>query len=229
MILGILLRYGNKNQGGIWDESYRFPWNFYLMAEKFGITLCGIINYADAKPLCEVCDGLIIPGSGNDIFPQHFGGEPVNTEGRVDEFAHDSKIIDLFVKAGKPIFGICQGIQTLNVFFGGTLKRVNVNCFHGLPREDQQQKHTISIQKGSFVYDVFGKEEALVNSHHNWGVDRLAEGFTVVATAEDGVIEAMENKEKRIFATQWHPELHFSMGDPIEQKFFENFIEVCRK
>lgn len=228
MILGVLLRYGDKKQGGVWDQTFGMPWNYHKMAEKCGVTLCGIIRPEDAQKLCDVCDGLIVPGSGNDIFPQYYGGEPVATDGAVDEYAHDSKIIAMFVKAGKPIFGICQGIQTLNVFFGGSLKRVNVNGSHGLPREDQQQIHTIHIKKDSFVYDVFGKEQAKVNSHHGWGVDRLAEGFTVVATTDDGVVEAMENKERRIFATQWHPELNFSMGDPIEQKFFENFIKVCQ-
>lgn len=228
MILGILLRYNDRKQGGVWDHIYQIPWNFQKMAEKYGITLCAIIQPEYAQKLCSVCDGLIIPGSGNDIFPRYYGGDPTATTGPVDEYRHDSKIIDLFVKAGKPIFGICQGIQTLNVYFGGSLKRVNVKDSHGLPREDQQQIHPINIQKDSFVYDVFGKERANVNSHHGWGIDRLGEGFTVVATADDGVIEAVENKERRIFATQWHPELNFSMGDAIEQKFFENFLAVCK-
>ncbi len=228
MILGILLRYNDIKHGGIWDDVYQIPWNYCKMAEKYGVTLCGIMQPADAQRLCDACDGLIVPGSGNNIFARHYGGEPEANEGPVDEYVHDSKIIDMFVKAKKPIFGICQGIQTLNVFFGGTLKRVNVNGSHGLPREDQQQIHTVTIQKDSFVYDVFGKERADVNSHHGWGIDRLGEGFTVAATTDDGVIEAVENKERRIFATQWHPELNFSMGDPIEQKFFENFIKVCQ-
>ena len=70
--------------------------------------------------------------------------------------------------------------------------------------------------------------EISVNSHHGWAIDRLAPNLRVVARSKkDNVIEAVEDKERRIFATQWHPELSYRMGDPIEKKFFENFIRLC--
>ena len=229
MILGILLRYTDQKQGGHWDEVYLMQHDYQLMAEKYGVTLCAIWGPQDAQKLCDVCDGLIIPGSGCLIFPEYYGGEHIEPTEPIDEYGHDHKIFDLFVKAGKPIFGICQGLEVLNVYFGGSLKKVNINWSHGLPKVDQKQMHPINIKKDSFVYDVFGTERATVNSHHGWGIDRLAEGLEVVATADDGVIEAVQHKELPIFATQWHPEQNFHVGDPIEQKFFENFINLCRK
>ena len=229
MILGILLRYADQKLGGHWDHIYKMQHDFQLMAEQYGITLCAIINPCDAQKLCDVCDGLIIPGSNNGLNPVYYGGEPPAVPDPVDEYAHDSQVIDLFVKAGKPVFGVCQGLQALNIYFGGTIHRVNAAGTHCLPGEDARQQHSISIRKGSFVHDVFGTDHAVVNSHHNWGIDRLAEGLTIAAMSEDGVIEAVENRERRIFATQWHPEQHFHGDDPIEQNFFRNFLDLCKK
>ena len=85
----------------------------------------------------------------------------------------------------------------------------------------------INITKDSFVYDVFKSEEATINSYHCYEIDRLAPALSVVATSPDGVIEAAENKERRIFATQWHPELTLAQENSVEHKFFENFFKCC--
>ena len=219
----------SRGEGGHWDDIYHMQHDYRLMADKYGIGLIAIVTAHDAQRIVDACDALIIPGSGNPTFGKYYDGEQPTEECPVDEYADDFAVVDLFVKAGKPIFGICAGIQRLNIYFGGSQKRVNFNYSHGLPKVDEKRMHLINIKKGSFVWDVFGSERAEVNSHHGWGIDRLGEGFEVVATADDGVIEAIENKEKRIYATQWHPEQNFHVGDPIEQKFFENFFELCRK
>lgn len=232
MVLATLLRYTDQQQGGHWDHVFLIQHDYQLMAEKHGITLCPILGPQDAQKICDICDGLIIPGSGNPIFLQ-YGGDTEPDAHPVDECGHDFQIIDMFVKAKKPIFGICRGIQILNLYFGGTLRKVNINWSHGLPKVDQKQMHPITVKKDSFVYDVFGAERATVNSHHGWGIDRLAEGLEAVATADDGVIEAVQHKTLPVFATQWHPEQTFHVGppleDPIEQKFFENFIDLCKR
>ena len=229
MILGIVLRYGYRPEDGHWADKASIPFDFWKMAEQNDITLCAILNPTDAARVCDICDGLIVPGSGNPVLPEYYGGDPTDEEIRFDEYGHDKQVIDLFVQAGKPIFGICQGIQVLNIYFGGTIKRVSVNYSHGLPGMDEKRMHHINIEKDSFVYDVFGTERAEVNSHHGRGIDKLGEGLRVVATADDGVIEAVENREKKVFAVQWHPEQNFHVGDPIEQEFFKNFIEVCKQ
>lgn len=75
---------------------------------------------------------------------------------------------------------------------------------------------------------MFKSERATVNTYHGWEIGKLAPGLDVVAKSADGVIEAVECKEKKIFATQWHPEQSFHTGDAIENKFIENFIECCK-
>ena len=145
----------------------------------------------------------------------------------MDEYAFDRKVIDAFVKAGKPIFGICGGIQGLNVYFGGSLKRVDGVDAH---RNGESRAHEINVEQDSFVYEVFGTERARVNSHHNWTLDRVAPNLRVVARTDDGVIEAVEDPERRIYATQWHPELSMDLLAPeIEQNFFKNFLRRCEE
>lgn len=224
MNFATVLRYVNMNRGDGWDERFSIPYFWKLMAEKYKVGINYILTEYGFHEICEICDGLIVPGSSNDINPLYWGGEPFSEKQVYDEYSLDAKLIDWFVKNNKPILGICGGLQAINVYFGGSLKKVDSNMHSGA----ENKNHSINIKENSFVYDVFKSTKADVNTYHNWAIDRLAPGFEVVAESEDGVIEAIECKEKCIFATQWHPERSFSEGNPIENKFFENFINLCK-
>ena len=235
MIIAVLLRYTNRGDGGHWDHIYHMQHDYELMARKYGVGLVAIMTEYDAERIVDICDGLILPGSPNMIHPKYYGKEPTEDDLRilnsspVDEYGFDSKIIDMFVKSGKPIFGICGGFLALNVYFGGTRETVNINGSHGLPGAKDRRMHDITVACDSFVYDVFGKERVSVNSHHRGGIGILGEGLRAVAVCDDGVIEAFENKEKHIYATQWHPEQSFHSDDTTEHKFFGNFIDLCEQ
>ena len=94
---------------------------------------------------------------------------------------------------------------------------------------DTEHKHAINIERGSFIYDVFGAERATVNSYHAWELDRIAPDLKVVATTDDGVAEAIEWKEHNVFATQWHPELALRGERTPEHLLFDNFLAACEK
>ena len=234
MNIAILLRYMNQNHGGHWDHIYHMQHDYELIARKYGVGLVAIITEFDAEKICDICDGLILPGSPNMIHPRYYGKEPTADDLRfftphtVDEYGYDSKIIGMFVKLGKPIFGVCGGVPELNVYFGGTRETVNINGSHGLLGVSDRKMHDITVKRGFFVYDVFGKERVSVNSHRRGGIGKLAEDFDAVAVCDDGVIEAIENKEKKIFATQWHPEQSFHTGDPMEQKFLRISLKFVK-
>ncbi|MBQ8416824.1 MAG: gamma-glutamyl-gamma-aminobutyrate hydrolase family protein [Clostridia bacterium] len=197
--------------------------DLYTMAKELDFELVAIISGQDCEEICKLCDGLIVPGSAKDIDPKYYGGEAMDPPQQIDEYALDAKVIDLFVKQGKPIFGICGGHQDLNIYFGGSISKIDYD-----PHQDENKYHEVIAEKDSFVYDVFGSTDILVNSHHGWAIDRLAPNLRVVARSKkDNVIDAVEDRERKIFATQWHPELSYRMGDPIEKKFFENFIRLC--
>ena len=206
------------------------------MAQELGVGLNALLNDCDPEPICNQCAGLLIPGSATDIDPSYYGGEPFDPPEPVDEYALDAKMLAYFLAQNKPILGICGGLQAINVFLGGTLKRVPggdpVHCGKVPMKMLQSDRidypmHRIVIERDSFVYDVFGAESAMVNSYHNWCIDRLAPGLRVVARSEDGVIEAVEWRERKIFATQWHPELSFLIGDPVEKQLFARFLRFC--
>lgn len=223
MNIATVLRYADLGGGGPWAHRYYIMNDYLLMAQKYGVGLISVLTEESIADICRHCDGLIIPGSATDIDPKYYGGAPLETPPIVDEYALDAALIRHFFEAGKPIFGVCGGEQAINVFFGGTISRV------AHPENHTDGMHPIQIEKGSFVYDVFGTERATVNTYHGWWTDRVAPDFRAVARADDGTVEAIEWKEKNIFATQWHPEQSFHTGDPIEHRFFENFLRVCEE
>ena len=227
MNVATILRYLDTKANGYWDQRYYIMNDYKLLANKYGVGMMAIMSEEAIPAAVAACDGLFVPGSGKNVDPAYYGGAPLDPPNVVDEYALDSKIIRAFYEAGKPIFGICGGQQAINVFFGGTLAKVPDLDAH---YDKETATHMINVAPDSFVMDVFGKPRVLVNSHHSWRIDRLAPNFTVAATTDDGVIEAIEWKEAGVFATLWHPEQTFHRGaplDPIEHKFIENFLARC--
>ncbi len=226
MNIATVLRYAEIGKDW-WKYRYYIMHDYLLMAEKLGVGLVAITNTNDFEKICENCDGLIITGSVTNVNPKYYGG--ADEPDVVDEYALDAALIKYFHERGKPIFGVCGGHQALNVYFGGTLKKLNDKIAH--ETSDNGPRHNINIKEGSFVYDVFNSNKANVNCFHGWEIGRLAPNLEAVATTDDGVIEAIESKRDKVFATQWHPErsFHDDWENSIEQKFFENFIKLCEE
>ncbi len=225
MMLATILRYADLKKGNVWDKHYMIGNAYRLIGEKLGVGVLAILSEAAIDEVVTLCDGFLLPGFSIAIDPTYWGGKPFDPPEPIDEYAFDRKVIDAFIKAGKPIFGICGGMQALNVYFGGSLKLVDSVDAH---RNGESRAHEINVEKDSFVYEVFGAERVRVNSHHIRTLDRVAPNLRVVATTDDGVIEAVEDRERRIYATQWHPELSMDLLAPeIVQNFFRNFLRRC--
>ncbi|MBP3322581.1 MAG: gamma-glutamyl-gamma-aminobutyrate hydrolase family protein, partial [Clostridia bacterium] len=97
-----------------------------------------------------------------------------------------------------PIFGICRGIQLINVYFGGSLHQ-HIGDNH------KSGSHNINVIKNSFIDKAY-PDGMRSNSSHHQAVKKLAPGFKISAISDEGIIEAIENPEKNIYATQFHPE-----------------------
>ena len=195
--------------------------DFEDMARFFNVGLYGVLTPYEYEDICSMCDGLIIPGSATSVNPEYYGQALSKPHDEYDEYALDSLLLDYFVKNNKPVLGICAGHQAINIYFGGTIGYVKDVS----DKNHYTTTHAVNIKKGSFVYDVFGNDRAEINSYHRMHTDKLADCLEVVAESDDGIVEAFKHKEKNIFGVQWHPERNFE----AEKKFFENFLNLCKK
>lgn len=177
------------------------------------------------------CDGLLLPG-GADIAPSMYGQAASEKCGKPNEIrdSAEPKILEAFLKTGKPVFGICRGAQLLNVSFGGTLlqdikdkQKYNHSDFFTRAKS----AHPINIEKSSRLYDILGAETAAVNSLHHQAIDKVGDGLKITAKSEDGFIEALELEGYPFcVAVQWHPE-HMSKKSEEQRKLLSAFVATC--
>ena len=146
---------------------------------------------------------LLVLCGGEDVEPGRYG-EPL-TYSKTPNLKRDAfewKVLGAAVALGKPVFGICRGHQLINVFFGGTLYQ-DIKEEHGAAHP---ATHLVQVVDDGYLKPIFQTSRQEVNSSHHQAVKKLAPGFTVAATALDGVIEAIENKSLNIHGVQFHPE-----------------------
>jgi putative glutamine amidotransferase len=140
------------------------------------------------------CDGFVVLG-GDDVDPKYYNEEnyashPV--DGEIDEM--DLRVIDYAIKNNKPLFGICRGLQIINVYFRGTLKQHILN-------HDKDFHNVLLIED---FFDFPNVEE--VNTFHHQSVKKLGDGLKPIYYSPDGEVELFIHEKHPIIATQFHPE-----------------------
>ena len=191
------------------------------------------IDYKDFK--VDDFDGLLLPGGG-DIAPERFGQKNEGSRDIVpelDELQFD--VLEAFVKAGKPVLGICRGHQVINVYFGGTLiQDLPDACEHARDAgSDQDKVHQIVITNGSWMAHQY-PVESFTNSSHHQALGQMGEGMIIDARCPfDGVIEAAHHQKLPVWSVQFHPErmsFFLQRDDTVDgSKIFEFFIHECEK
>lgn len=179
------------------------------------------------------CDGLLLSG-GEDVNPAHYGQIATEKCGKIIPARDhaEMKMLEAFLATGKPVLGICRGEQLMNVYFGGTLHQdiadIATSCHKDFRRKNAGNHH-VSVVSGTRLAAVMGTETFTVNSLHHQAVDKIAPALIVAATADDGIIEAVEHPDHRFcIGVQWHPE-HMSAYSRLQRRIFDAFVAACKK
>ena len=228
------------------------PHPYQMVGEKY---LQALIHAAEALPLVTPVlpddvdidellaelDGLFLTGSYSNVEPHHYAGEP-SEEGTLHDPHRDAVTLPLAKRAmesGVPVFAVCRGFQELNVALGGSLhQKVHEVTGYNNHLENKNDpldvqygpSHPVTLVEGGLLHRLSGKDNVMVNSLHAQGVARLAEGVTVEAVADDGLIEAfsVDGAEAFALAVQWHPEWRV-MDNGFSKQIFKAFGDACRE
>ena len=192
----------------------------------------------DLRDLVTLTDGVLFTG-GDDIHPFLYGEETDAKCGNVSQprDSMEMALVPLVMEFGKPIFGICRGIQILNTAMGGTLYQdipsqfqSELSIAHRQPFAYKVPSHTVDITPGTLLSRILGEEHAsiAVNSMHHQAIKDVAPGLEVCGYAPDKMIEAVYAPDYPfLLGVQWHPE-HLTPSQPDAAKLFAAFVDACR-
>ncbi len=228
----ILGKYPSHLVGGKYVEAVRLAGCLPLVVPSAGAD--------DVEELLALADGVFLTGSPSNVGPAHFG-QAVRDPALPLDAGRDAWTLPLIPRAlalGVPLFGICRGLQEANVALGGSLhqavQEVPGYADHRDPAEAPLEiqygpAHDVEVAAGGVLDRVLGKRAVRVNSLHGQGVDRLAAGARVEATAHDGLVEAFSVPDAPAFnlCVQWHPEWR-AADDAVSMKLLAAFGSACR-
>lgn len=178
----------------------QFTSNYEASLRSFNVDAQTILSTGELQKY----DLLLLPGGG-DITPAFFGQKnkgsmDIDTELDILQI----QALDLFVRSGKPILGICKGMQLINIFFGGNIRQhLPTASTHAY--KDGDRYHSTRALPGCTLHRLYG-EYFTVNSAHHQGIDSVGRHLKIIQTAPDGVAEGIEHATLPILGVQWHPE-----------------------
>jgi putative glutamine amidotransferase len=192
----------------------------------------------EAEALLDGLDGLLLSG-GSDLDPGYYGEEAVPELGVTvpERDAFEMSLVKHALRRGIPIFGICRGMQVLNVALGGTLyqdlpSQLGKDILkHWQETPKRQPAHKIEILHNSNLAEITRCQYVKVNSYHHQGIKEVADSLAVTARSSDGVIEAVEYhdfSDQWLIGVQWHAEMMREAG--MEHKsLFEAHVSAAQR
>jgi putative glutamine amidotransferase len=220
---------------------------FHALASSGAV---GVPVPLDASPatiakLVSSCAGVLLPGSPADVDPQKYGSERIPECAASDPAreAVDELLLQDAFNLHKPVFGVCYGLQTLNVWRGGTILQhlPLVTKIDHDPDPEVLSVHSVRVENGSKLASMIGEADDLVsitepaativNSSHHQAVNLPGDGLLVTARcSEDGGIEAVEgaSPDHFVLGVQWHPERSFDASS-ASRHLFRAFVEAASK
>lgn len=230
-VIGIILDVNNDSE----KYSYaKLPW--YALRKGYadavesagGLPIMLPYNH-DIESTLALIDGLIIPGCDEDINPKFYDQEIKSDKVKTKDIRTEYEI-DLTNKAlakNMPIFGICNGMQLINVIFGGTLlqhipDQYITDLNHEQPAPKHIPSHSVIIKEGTILSTLSPNAEVMVSSTHHQAVEILGKELIVSAVASDGIIEAIESTKHRfLVCVQWHSEY---LNSDLDRNLFKRLV-----
>jgi putative glutamine amidotransferase len=223
--------------------------NLRAVAEVSGalpLMFAGLPEITDIGALLEVVDGIVLTGARANVHPTRFNTEP-DVKHEPYDIHRDEVALQLSqacVARGIPLFGICRGLQEMNVAFGGSLhpeiREIPGRMNHRMPRLENGEihpdptvifadRHEVALTPGGAFATLLGCDRIKVNSLHGQGILEPGKRVVIEGIAEDGTIEAIRIADAPSFAlgVQWHAE-YDPQKNPINRKLFEAFGEALR-
>jgi putative glutamine amidotransferase len=212
----------------------------YIVAVRDGAGALPLLIPATDDPLpvediLAAVDGLLFTGAPSNVAPAQYGATArPGTELDVRRDATTLPLLRAAIAAGKPLLAICRGFQELNVALGGSLHqhvheipgRLDHHEPQNAPSRDVEYApaHPVTLSPDGLLARLSGQAEAMVNSLHHQGIDRLAPGLAVEAVAPDGQIEGVSLPDAKgfVLGVQWHPEWAWA-ENPLSRAIFKGF------
>ena len=208
----------------------------FLGARLTGLEVCPVILPYTEDPVAirnyaEAFDGYLFTG-GDDLDPVTYGEvrHPLCGEGEPGRDEFELSLLHELIARDRPVFGICRGIQVMNVALGGTLwqdiyAEVTGKFTPHFTESDGVRRHT--VYASGELAELLGKCEIQTNSFHHQAVRDPGEGLTVTARSHDGVIEAVRHTGLTYYrAVQWHPEVR---PDEVSGKLIAEFLRAVER
>lgn len=212
--------------------------SYVMAARQAGLLpyILPVLGPEDADALLEGMCGLILTG-GEDVDPAHYGAprHPALGEVHAARDAFELALVRAARERRLPTLAICRGVQVANVAMGGTLvqdlpsERPSAIGHEG-GADRAARVHPVAVDAESRLARALGTAALTTNSFHHQALAAVAAGLRVVATAPDGVIEAVEGTTDDwwIVGVQWHPEELTTTPEPWERELFASFAAQAR-
>ncbi|HEX6864362.1 MAG TPA: gamma-glutamyl-gamma-aminobutyrate hydrolase family protein [Thermoanaerobaculia bacterium] len=201
--------------------------------EDFRYVMPGSMTPEEARTLASRASGLVLCG-GVDVAPELYGEQVLNDTVEVfpERDAMEWALLEGAREARVPVWGVCRGLQVLNVFLGGSLwqdlpSQRPEGLEHSIVEPKDHLAHTVQVlEPGRPLGEVLARETPWVNSRHHQAIKKLAEGLVPVAESPDGLIEAavLDHPDWWVRGVQWHPENLVAL--PQQRALWEDFVRA---
>lgn len=224
------------------------PGGYTVLADRYAaaVTALGLqpvlfpmAEAGDIPCLLPLVDGVLLTGSPSNVEATHFGATALPTDlldPRRDQLT--MRLVREALAGGVPLFGVCRGLQEMNVALGGSLHQTlhdqSGMMDHREPEHEDlavqfAERHEVLLEPDSAFAQWAGGPRAFVNSLHGQGIKRLGEGLVAEARAPDGLVEGVRVMGAPAFAygVQWHPEWRHEQH-PFYERTLQAFAQACR-